>query len=65
MGGHLVMSEKERLRKTLMEMVHQGKIKLNKAARQCNLGYRQAKRVYRKYKLQTLGFKTGSDHLSP
>lgn len=48
--GHLLMSEKERLRKALMEMVHQGKLKLNKAAEQCQLSYRQAKRIYRAYK---------------
>lgn len=52
MGGHLVMSEKERLRKAMMEMVYQGKLKLGQAAKQCGLGYRQAKRVYRKYKEQ-------------
>jgi len=50
MGGHLVMSEKERLRKALMEMVKQGKLLLNQAAIQCGLSYRQAKRVYRSYK---------------
>lgn len=50
MGGHLVMSEKERLRKAMMEMVHQGKLKLGQAAKQCELSYRQAKRIYRKYK---------------
>ena len=31
-------------------MVKQGKLKLNKAAEQCGLSYRQAKRVYRNYK---------------
>jgi len=50
MGGHLVMSEKERLRKAMMEMVRQGKLKLGQAAKQCGLSYCQAKRVYRKYK---------------
>jgi transposase len=48
--GHLVMSDKERSRKALMEMVSQGKLKLNQAATQCGLSYRQAKRVYRSYK---------------
>lgn len=48
--GTLAMSEKERQRKALMEMVKQGKLKLNKAAEQCGLSYRQAKRVYRSYK---------------
>jgi len=39
--GHLVMSEKERQRKAIMEMVKQGKLTLNQAASQCELGYRQ------------------------
>ncbi len=48
--GHLIMSEKERLRKALMEMVYQGKLELNQAAKQCQISYRHAKRVYRAYK---------------
>ena len=48
--GHLVMSEKERLRKALMEMVKQGKLTLVQVAEQCSLSYRQAKRIYRSYK---------------
>lgn len=48
--GHLVMSEKERLRKAVFEMVKQGKLKLGQAAKQCDLSYRQAKRIYKKYK---------------
>jgi transposase len=48
--GHLVMSEKERSRKALMEMVKQGKLKLKQAATQCGISYRQAKRIYRSYK---------------
>lgn len=47
--GHLVMSEKERSRKAIMEMVKQGTLKLNLAAERCGLSYRQAKRVYRNY----------------
>jgi transposase len=48
--GHLVMSEKERLRKAVMEMVRQKNLTLDQAAVQCNMSYRQAKRVYRSYK---------------
>jgi transposase len=48
--GHLVMSEKERLRKAMLEMVKQGKITLGQAARQCAISYRQAKRAYRSYR---------------
>jgi transposase len=43
------MSEKERQRKALFEMVKQGKLTLVQAAIQCNLGYRQALRVYHNY----------------
>ena len=50
MGGHLIMSEKERLRLTMMRMVYEGKLTLNQAAQQCNLSYRQTKRLYSRYK---------------
>jgi transposase len=48
--GHLVMSEKERLRKALFEMVKQGCLTLKKATEQAGLSYRQAKRLYKAYK---------------
>lgn len=48
--GNLVMSEKERLRKAVFEMVKQGRLTLVMAAKQCGLSYRQAKRVYKRYK---------------
>jgi len=48
--GHLVMSEKERLRKAIFEMVKQGCLTLVKAAEQVGLSYRQAKRLYGAYK---------------
>jgi transposase len=48
--GHLVMSEKERLRKAVFEMVMQGRITVVVAAAQTGLSYRQAKRLYRRYK---------------
>src|SRR5581483_2767853 len=50
--GHLVMSEKERLRKAVFEMVKQGHLTLIKAAEQAGLSYRQAKRLYRSYRLE-------------
>lgn len=50
MGGYLVMSEKERLRLTIMKMVYQGKLTLMQAAQQCNISYRQTKRLYHRYK---------------
>lgn len=48
--GHLVMSEKERLRKSIFEMVKQGHLTLVKASEQIKLGYRQTKRLYKDYK---------------
>ena len=48
--GHLVMSEKERLRKAVFEMVKQGCLTLAKAAQQAEISYRQAKRLYKLYK---------------
>lgn len=48
--GLLLMSDKERLIKALMEMVVQKKLKLGKVAKQLEISYRQAKRIYRRYK---------------
>lgn len=47
--GHLLMSDKERLRKAWMTMVFEGKVKLNKAAEAIDVTYRQAKRIYRRF----------------
>jgi transposase len=47
--GLLLMSDKERLRKAVFEMVKQSKITLALAAAQCDLSYRQAIRLYRRY----------------
>jgi transposase len=52
MGGHLVMSEKERLCMSIMKMVSQGRFTLKQAAEQCQLSYRQIKRLYRRYKAE-------------
>lgn len=48
--GHLIMSDKERLRKALLEMVKQGKITLVMAASQSGMSYRNAKRLYGRYR---------------
>jgi transposase len=50
--GHLVMSEKERLYKAVFEMVKQGRLTLQKAAKQTGLSYRQTKRIYKRYKAE-------------
>jgi len=46
------MSEKERLHKAIFEMVKQGRLTLEKAANQVGLSYRQAKRIYKRYKVE-------------
>src|ERR1700733_7395583 len=48
--GHLLMSEKERLRKVVFEMVKKGCLTLKKAAQQAEMSYRQGKRLYKAYK---------------
>ena len=50
--GLLLMSDKERLRKATFEMVKQGQITLAMAATQCDIGYRQAIRLYQRYSSQ-------------
>lgn len=47
--GVLLMSEKERLRKAVFEMVKQGQITLIQASIQCELSYRQTLRIYSAY----------------
>jgi len=46
------MSEKERLHKAIFEMAKQGRLTLEKAAKQAGLSYRQAKRIYKRYKAE-------------
>jgi transposase len=47
--GVIKMNEKERLRKAVFEMVKQKRISLRQASEQCELSYRQALRIYKKY----------------
>lgn len=47
--GVIKMSEKERLRKAVFEMVKQRRISLIQASIQCELSYRQTLRIYKKY----------------
>lgn len=47
--GVMVMSEQERLRKAIFEMVKQKRLTLKQAAIQCELSYRQVLRIYRRY----------------
>lgn len=48
--GHLAMSEKAWLRKAVFEMVKQGRLTLDMAAKQAGISYRQAKRIYKRFK---------------
>lgn len=49
MEGHLLMSEKERLRKGVFEVVRAGAWNLVEAAEHLNMSYRQCKRSYKRY----------------
>lgn len=49
--GHLIMSDKERPFKALLEMVRLGQLKLKHVAEQTGYSYRQVKRRYRRYKI--------------
>ena len=48
--GVMLMNKEERLRKAIFEMVNQKKLTLTQASIQCGLSYRQALRVYKRYK---------------
>jgi transposase len=50
--GVLFMSDKERLRKAYMEMVVLKKITLLQASQQLGVSYRQAKRLYKRYRAE-------------
>lgn len=50
--GHLVMSGKERLRKSVFERVASGMWNLGEAADQLGLSYRQCKRSYARYRVE-------------
>lgn len=48
--GVMAMNEKERLRKAIFEMVNQKRITLAQACIECDLSYRQAHRIFERYK---------------
>ena len=50
--GAMIMSDKERLRKALLEMVKQKKLTLVQAAIQCEMSYRQILRLYQRYEAE-------------
>lgn len=45
----MIMSEQERFRKAIMEMVKQKRLTLKQACVQCALSYRQTLRIYAEY----------------
>lgn len=47
--GVLLMNEKERLRKAILEMVRQSRMTLKQASVHCELSYRQTLRIYANY----------------
>lgn len=49
MEGHLLMSSKERRRKSLFEEVGCGRMSIRDAARALELGYRQCRRAYKRF----------------
>jgi transposase len=49
-GDKLLMSQKERQRKVILEFVKEGKLTLNEASKRLQVSYRQAKRIYKKYR---------------
>ena len=50
MEGHLIMSQKERTRLGVMKQVQADELSVAAAARLLGLSYRQAKRVWRRYR---------------
>jgi len=52
MGGHLLMSEKERVRKVQFEGVVEGRMTIREASGRLGLSYRQSRRSYKRYREQ-------------
>lgn len=50
MGGHLLMSEKERQRKVVLEGVLEGRLLLREAAERLGISYRHGRRVMKRYR---------------
>jgi transposase len=50
MGGHLLMSGKERIRKVVLEGVVEGRISIREASERLSISYRQGRRICRRYR---------------
>lgn len=49
MGGHLLMSEGDRLRKVILEGVRDGRVTLKTAALRLDVSYRQLRRIWKRF----------------
>jgi len=52
MGGNLLMSQKERIRKVIFEGVKEGRLSIQEASVRLGISYRQGKRIYRRFRLE-------------
>lgn len=52
MGGHLLMSEGERLRKVILEGVRDGRVTLKTAALRLGVTYRQLRRIWKRFRVE-------------
>ncbi|HSL92541.1 MAG TPA: ISNCY family transposase [Candidatus Limnocylindrales bacterium] len=52
MGGHLLMSGKERIRKVILEGVQEGRLTIREASARLSISYRQGKRICKRYRLE-------------
>ena len=52
MGGHLLMSEVERLRKVILEGVREGRVTLAAAALRLKVSYRQLRRIWKRFRAE-------------
>lgn len=52
MGGHLLMSEGERLRKVILEGVREGRVTLKAAALRLGVSYRQLRRIWKRFRVE-------------
>jgi transposase len=52
MGGYLLMSEGERLRKVILEGVREGRVTLTAAALRLEVSYRQLRRIWKRFRTE-------------
>jgi transposase len=52
MGGYLLMSGKERIRKVILEGVKEGRLTIREASARLSISYRQGKRIFNRYRME-------------